>query len=314
MADHDKDNTVEARSLFLKQHYGLVGAHSACKVCEWTKKSLRDEGVCYKEKFYGKIHGIRSHRCLQMTPAAYFCTNRCVYCWRAIEKTSANSMDGVRIDEPREIADGCVAVQRKLLAGFKGFSGTNMKKFREAQDPQNVAISLTGEPTLYPKISELIAEFKRRKMSVFLVTNGQRPDALVDMDEPSQFYLSLDAPTKEIYKRIDAPELPDYWERFNRTIDMMPSLSCKKAVRLTVVKGWNDSHLEEYAELIRRSDADFVEVKAYMWIGFSRKRLTQEAMPLHDEIFEFARRLNELISYEYRDEDVRSRVALLGKK
>lgn len=302
------------RALFLKQQYGLVGAHSACKVCEWTKKSLRDEGVCYKEKFYGKIHGVRSHTCLQMSPAAYYCTNRCVYCWRAIEKTTSNSMDDVVDDEPKEIADGCISEQRKLLTGFKGFSGTNMKKWTEAQKPQNVAISLTGEPTLYPKISDLIGEFKRRKMSVFLVTNGQRPDALVSMDEPSQLYLSLDAPMKDVYKRVDAPQLPDFWERFNRTIDIMPSFSCKKAVRITVVKGWNDDHLKEYAELIRRCDADFVEIKAYMWIGFSRKRLTQDAMPMHDEVVEFARKLNDELGYVYKDEDRRSRVALLSKK
>jgi len=42
---------------------------------------------------------------MQMSPAAYYCTNRCVYCWRAIEKTAGNSMDGVLIDEPEYIAE-----------------------------------------------------------------------------------------------------------------------------------------------------------------------------------------------------------------
>jgi len=302
------------RALYEKQHYGLVGAHSACKICDWSKKSLRNEGFCYKQKFYGKIHGIESHRCMQMSPAAYYCTNRCVYCWRAIEKTAGNSMDGTATDEPEWIADNCIKEHRKLLTGFKGSQKTDKDKWKEAQNPKSVAISLTGEPTLYPKISELVTEFKKRDMAVFLVTNGQNPDALLRIDEPSQLYLSLDAPTKDIYKRIDGPQLPDFWERFNRTIDMMRSFSCKTAVRLTIVNGWNDSHIKDYAEIIERIDPDFVEVKAYMWIGFSRYRLGQEAMPRHNEIADFSHKLKGEIGYVYKDEDERSRVSLLSKK
>lgn len=300
--------------LLQKQQYGLVGNHSAVKICEWTKKSLRNEGACYKEKFYGKIHGIRSHLCLQMTPAAYFCPNRCVYCWRATDRTLANSMDAVKAEEPSEIIEKSIGQQRILLSGFRGFEGVNLKKWREAQNPKNAAISLTGEPTAYPKISGLIEEFKKRRMSTFLVTNGQFPKALKNICEPSQLYLSLDAPTKEIYKKIDVPQFPDFWERFCETIARMPSFSCKKAVRLTIVKGWNDSHHREYAKLIEKTDADFAEVKAYMWIGFSRMRLPMEAMPNFQEIKSFAENLNGFLNYEYKDEDERSRVVLLAKK
>lgn len=302
------------RLLLQKQGYGLAGNHSAVKICEWAKKSLRNEGVCYKEKFYGRIHGIRSHTCLQMTPAAYFCPNRCVYCWRATDKTLANSMEKFDADEPAQIIEKSIEQQRVLLSGFKGYEGLNMKKWKEAQDPKNAAISLTGEPTAYPEISGLIRECKKRKMSTFLVTNGQFPEHLENLEEPSQFYLSLDAPTKEIYKKIDVPMFGDFWERYNKTIEMMPSFSCKKAVRLTIVKGWNDSHPKEYAELIMKADADFVEIKAYMWIGFSRMRLPMDAMPRVAEIKQFAEELNRFLNYEHKDEDARSRVVLLAKR
>ena len=48
-----------------KMGYRFAGNnyHAAAKICHWTKKSILDEGVCYKEKFYG----IKSHRCLQMS-------------------------------------------------------------------------------------------------------------------------------------------------------------------------------------------------------------------------------------------------------
>ncbi|MFB6069181.1 MAG: 4-demethylwyosine synthase TYW1, partial [Halobacterium sp.] len=38
--------------------------HTAVQTCGWTKNALRGEGTCYKYAFYG----IRSHRCIQMTP------------------------------------------------------------------------------------------------------------------------------------------------------------------------------------------------------------------------------------------------------
>ena len=306
--------SLEQKKLLEKQHYGLVGNHSSVKVCEWTKKSLRSQGVCYKEKFYGKLHGIKSHRCLQMTPATYFCPNRCLYCWRATDKTEANDMDGFGEDEPKDIVDGAILAQRKQLTGFKGFSGTDMVKWKESQDPTNVAISLTGEPTAYSRISDLITEYKRRKMAVFLVTNGQFPKHISGMDEPSQFYLSVDAPTKEIYKKIDVPQFSDYWERFNQVLSLMPSMSCKTAVRLTVVKGWNDKNIDDYVRLIEKSDADFVEIKAYMHVGFSQYRLPMDAMPNQDYVVEFTKKINEKLGYVYKDEDARSRVVLLSKK
>jgi len=37
------------RRLLEKQSYEFCGEHSAVKICEWTKKSLRGDGVCYKK-------------------------------------------------------------------------------------------------------------------------------------------------------------------------------------------------------------------------------------------------------------------------
>ena len=34
-----------------KAKYG-VSDHSTVELCHWTKKSFRDEGTCYKHKFY----------------------------------------------------------------------------------------------------------------------------------------------------------------------------------------------------------------------------------------------------------------------
>ena len=100
----------EIRKAMVRQHYKIVGNHSAVKICSWLKKSIRNEGVCYKQKFYG----IQSHRCLQMTPWTQ-CPNRCVFCWRIIEKIPVK-ID--QIDDPKDIIRGCIEEQRKLLTGF----------------------------------------------------------------------------------------------------------------------------------------------------------------------------------------------------
>ena len=296
------------RLLLEKQKYRIVGNHSAVKLCTWTKKSLRGEGVCYKEKFYG----IKSHRCLQMTPAVSWCPNRCVFCWRATDKTLGSEIKG-KADSPEQILDGAIEAQRNLLTGFKGFEGTDMKKWKEAQDPDQIAISLSGEPTAYPLISDFIELCNRRKMTTFLVTNGQFPERLENIEKPYQFYLSLDAPTKDIYKKIDVPVFKDYWERLTKTIGIMSSIDTRKVVRLTLVKGLNMSHIKDYAKMIEKINPNFIEVKAYMHVGFSKYRLPREAMPLHSEVHDFSEKLEKELSYKITDESKPSRVVLLER-
>jgi tRNA wybutosine-synthesizing protein 1 len=298
-----------------RQHYKIVGAHSAVKACHWLKKSLRNSDVCYKELFYPGF--VRSHTCLQMT-ASISCCNLCLYCWRTYPKSIVpdwNELGFRDWDEPKEIIAGAVRAQRLLLSGFKGFEGTDMKKWREAQNPRNVALSLTGENLLYPHIPELIEEFHKRNIVTFLVTNGQYPERLEHLSskaEPKQLYISLDAPNRQIYKKLDRPGLPDFWERLNKSLELMKSFSCRRVIRLTMVRGWNMTKPEQYAKLISKTDADFIEVKAYVWVGESRKRLPQEAMPLHRDVRAFAEQVSEESGYPIRDEQVASRVVLLS--
>ena len=299
----------DLHKMLTKQQYRFAGRHSAVKICEWTKKSLRGEGTCYKQKFYG----IESHRCLQMTPSVAWCPNRCVYCWRAVEKTLETPKEGEMIDDPADIIDAAIKAQRSLLTGFKGLDKADRKKWEEAQHPNQAAISLAGEPTAYPRISELIEEFHRRGFTTFLVTNGQYPERLEGLTEPTNLYISLDAPDRETYRKTDVPLLPDYWERLNRSLELMSGFSCTKVLRLTLVKGWNIHNPEGYSELIKKADPDFIEVKGYMWVGFSRQRLKKENMPFHDEVKAFAEQVSRLTGYRYKDEQKASRVVLLSK-
>ena len=296
------------KKILKKQHYALVGKHSAVQVCRWTKKSLKNEGVCYKEKFYG----IKSHRCCQMTPCM-FCSNECIYCWRSMDFFNSLKIKG-KIDEPREIVENCIKAQRELLNGFPGNFKLNKKKFEEAQNPKHFAISESGEPMIYPYMSDLIKELDRRKITSFLVTNGQFPENIEKLSRmPTQFYVSLDAPTKQIYKKIDKPLLKDYWERLNKTLELMRNLNTRTVLRITAIKGLNMCNEKDYAKLIKKAEPKFVEVKGYMWVGSSRERLNMENMPLHSDVVEFSEKIAKLNNLKLIDEKKESRVVLLMK-
>src|SRR3989338_9088848 len=127
--------TAELQLLMKRQQYGLIGKHSRVKVCHWTKSSLRDEGGCYKNKFYG----IQSHQCVQMTPS-FTCNFACNFCWRDHAYHTAPVMKG-GMDEPTDIVEKSIASQRKLLSGFGGNAHANKLKVKEAMSPKHVAIS-----------------------------------------------------------------------------------------------------------------------------------------------------------------------------
>lgn len=295
------------KQILEKMHYEPVGEHSAVEICSWCKKSLLDEGFCYKQKFYG----IRAHLCCQMTPVLD-CDQRCVFCWRPWEISFAKIK---KWDSPKEIVDGCIKAQIRKLTGFGGNEKVNLKKFSESQEPMHFAISLSGEPTLYPKLAELIKEIHKRGKTTFLVTNGQHPEVLKALKElPTQLYVSVEAPTEELYKKIDQPLNKDSWERINKTLKLLPKLNCRKVIRLTLIKGLNDSHIKEWAGFIKQAGDVMLEIKAYMFLGGSRKRLKKENMPRHEEVLDFSKKLARELKWKIIDEKKESRVALLMKE
>jgi tRNA wybutosine-synthesizing protein 1 len=296
----------ELRQQLARQKYKVAGNHSAVKLCHWTKESLLRNRECYKQKFFG----ISTHRCMQMTPAVAWCQQRCLFCWRTHKLVTPD----VKWEDPDTVIDGCIEGQRKLLEGYYGLlDRVDKKKLDEACNPNQAAISLAGEPTLYPHISGLIEALGSRGFTTFLVTNGLCPEVLEKMTLPTQLYVSFCAPTEEIHKKLNVPMIPGTWKALNKTADLMPSLDTRKVARITLVKGWNDVHPEKYAELFERAQPDFVEVKAYMFVGDSRKRMTIENMPFHEDVKEFALKLQEhLPDYKFTDEKKDSRVVLLS--
>jgi len=318
----------KVRQTLEKQHYEIIGNHSAVQICRWTKQSLRGKGVCWKEKFYG----IDCHRCCQFSPAVMWCENKCLHCWRPIEMNLGINIS--KIDEPKKILDGIIKARKKLLIGFKGDKNVSKKKFKEALEPNFFTFSLSGEPTLYPKLPELIKEVKKRKAIAYLVTNGQNPEMLKKLKKenalPTQIVVSTNAPNEKLFKIWHNSIRKDSWERFNETLKIIKSWKGKtrRVIRLTLVRegdeteklrelsNMKDEHIKQYAKLIRIAEPDFIHVKGFKSLGYSRKRLGYSKQPFHEEVQELAGKLEKELKdlgYKKLGEDERSCVVLLGK-
>ena len=76
------------------------------------------------------------------------------------------------------------------------------------KNPKHVAISLNGEPTLYSRLGEFLDICHQHGTSTFLVTNGSLPKVIENLRTPlpTQLYVSVDAPNKEVFDRLCKPK------------------------------------------------------------------------------------------------------------
>lgn len=314
-----------------KKSYSIVGNSSGVQICNWTKSSLKEEGSCWKEKFYG----IESHKCCQFSPSVMWCENKCVHCWRPIELNLGDKID--KIDDPVEILDGIVEARKKLLTGFGGHDKISRDKWKDAEEPSLYSFSLSGEPTIYPRLDEMISEVRRRGAISFLVTNGQNPEVIKKLESknslPTQLTISTNAPNKKLFTIWHNSSKKDSWKRFNETIDIVKEIKgkCRRCIRLTLVRkglkgnpalndvtNMSEENIKEYVSIILRAQPDFVHVKGFTSIGYARKRMGHDKMPWFYEVKQYSEKILEELKKEDKEwkilgEDERSCIIIIGK-
>lgn len=244
-----------------------------------------------------------------MTPTLR-CNHKCLFCWRSFEHEYIGEKDL----RPEEIVSRIPFLQKKALGGYKVSPRVTREKWEEALRPDQYALSLSGEPTLYPYLPDLIDLLNQTGGTTFLVSNGTMPEVLRHC-HPYQKYVSLTGPDRETYLRVARP-LDDSWERVLESISDLGHATDngnRTAIRITLVKGLNDQDPAAYARIIQGSGAQFVEVKAYMHVGYSQRRLTIGHMPLHNEIERFTKLMLPHLSYRIRGENSLSRVICLER-
>ena len=304
----------------VKKQYGVYG-HSAVQICSWSKKAMSGRGVCYKQKFYG----IDTHSCMEMSPSAMWCQQNCTFCWRPMEFMKNIDIDPNEVDEPEEIVEKLFLQRKKLISGMGGHKDVNRKLFDDSFNnmPTHYAISLSGEPTMYPKLPEMVAYLKTlpRTKSIFIVTNAQEPEffqRLLDNPkyQPTQLYISLDANNKKLFDKVNISLFKDGWERLQKSMEIFSKLSCRKVIRYTLIKGLNDldSQMEDYKRLYELAKPDLIEIKAYMYLGMSRNRHSKDQSPEFIEVEKFARTLETLLgNYKLEASAPNSKICVLRR-
>ena len=269
-----------------KQGYKIIGTHSGVKLCRWTKSMLRGRGGCYKHSFYG----IESHRCMEATPSLA-CANKCVFCWRHHTNPIGKEWKW-KMDPPEDIVTGAIQYHRGMIKEMRGVPGVKPERIAEGIAVKHCALSLVGEPIMYPKINELCNRLHGEGISTFLVTNAQFPDAIEKLVPVTQLYVSVDAGNKESLKAIDRPLFSDFWERFLLCLQKLRDKRQRTVYRLTLVNDWNVEEVEQYASLVDIGKPDFIEIKGVTYCGTNdASSLTIKSVPYHHEVRAFGEKM-----------------------
>ncbi|KAJ5102417.1 hypothetical protein NUU61_004639 [Penicillium alfredii] len=270
-----------------KQGYSIVGSHSGVKICRWTKSALRGRGSCYKYSFYG----IRSHLCMEATPSLS-CSNKCIFCWRHGTNPVGTTWRW-KVDSPDLIFQGVKEGHYKKIKMMRAVPGVRAERFAEAMRIRHCALSLVGEPIFYPHINRFLELLHGEHISSFMVCNAQHPDQLEALHRVTQLYVSIDASNRESLRKIDRPLHRDFWERFQRCLDILREKRHvqRTVFRLTLVKGFNvDEEVIGYANLVEKALPCFVEIKGVTYCGTSTSAgagLTMQNVPFYEEISAF---------------------------
>lgn len=199
---------------------------------------------------------------------------------------------------------GMISSHRELIQNVRGMPGVCPERLSEAFTPCHCALSLVGEPILYPKINQFIQILHAKSISTFLVTNGQYPEAIPHLSPVTQLYLSVDAPNKAVMETLDRPVFSDFWERFQRSVKYMSERDERTVFRLTLIVGFNMSEkdITEYAALLAAGRPDFVELKRLTpaFQGRVNSLLRMKNVPSWQAVKEFASRLSEATGQRYR--------------
>nr|NP_001070624.1 S-adenosyl-L-methionine-dependent tRNA 4-demethylwyosine synthase TYW1 [Danio rerio]Q08C92.1 RecName: Full=S-adenosyl-L-methionine-dependent tRNA 4-demethylwyosine synthase TYW1; AltName: Full=Radical S-adenosyl methionine and flavodoxin domain-containing protein 1; AltName: Full=tRNA wybutosine-synthesizing protein 1 homolog; AltName: Full=tRNA-yW-synthesizing protein [Danio rerio]AAI24332.1 Zgc:153368 [Danio rerio] len=300
--------TPALRDSLTKQGYKLIGSHSGVKLRRWTKSMLRGRGGCYKHTFYG----IESHRCMETTPSLA-CANKCVFCWRHHTNPVGTEWRW-KMDPAEKIIQEAMENHRNMIRQFRGVPGVRPERFEEGLTVKHCALSLVGEPIMYPEINSFLKLLHQQNISSFLVTNAQFPEEIRSLVPVTQLYVSVDASTKDSLKKIDRPLFKDFWQRFLDSLRALGEKQQRTVYRLTLVKAWNVDELKAYADLIALGQPDFIEVKGVTYCGeSSASSLTMANVPWHEEVIYFVQQLANLLpDYEIACEHEHSNCLLLA--
>ena len=215
---------------------------------------------------------------------------------------------------PETILAGVHRLQKKALAGYNAVLDNTVteEKWKEALAPKHVAISLSGEPTLYSRLPELADLFNANGYTTFVVRTARTRTCSQNAGRSSSTSRSMHL--TETYERPACRwatrtgtgagyrrALPNYQQNARRCGSRLSPGTTTQSRRATPGSSRTQGHT-------------FVEVKGYMYLGYSRNRLQRNNMPEHAQVRKFAERITASCDYKIRDENPLSRVICLERE
>ncbi|MHA1341260.1 MAG: radical SAM protein [Promethearchaeota archaeon] len=209
----------------------------------------------------------------------------------------------------------------KLLDKFVTNPADIKNVYKSAMKPCHAAISLDGEPMLYPYIGEFVAEFRRRGFTTFIVTNGTQPDVIKKLNEngmlPTILYVTLPPPVKNYYSKIFRPRIKGTWDKIRETLSQLKNLKIRTVLRLTSVRNLNlkEELIKGYVDVVKEAQPDFLDLKAFTLEGaamdisirLGSKQPGSYYVPTFLELENYAKKICELSNGEF--EIIREHVA-----
>ncbi|PNI92612.1 LOW QUALITY PROTEIN: TYW1B isoform 3 [Pan troglodytes] len=95
-----------------------------------------------------------SHHCMETTPSLA-CANKCVFCWRHHNNPVGTEWRW-KMDQPEMILKEAIENHQNMIKQFKGVPGVKAERFEEGMMVKHCALSLVGEPIMYPEINRFL--------------------------------------------------------------------------------------------------------------------------------------------------------------
>ncbi|RXM90558.1 S-adenosyl-L-methionine-dependent tRNA 4-demethylwyosine synthase [Acipenser ruthenus] len=92
-----------------------------------------------------------------------------------------------------------------LLFILEGVPGVKADRYEEGMAVKHCALSLVGEPIMYPEINRFLRLLHHHKISSFLVTNAQFPEEIRHHTNPvgTEWRWKMDQPEKILQEAIE---------------------------------------------------------------------------------------------------------------
>jgi wyosine [tRNA(Phe)-imidazoG37] synthetase (radical SAM superfamily) len=203
---------------------------------------------------YGPVRSRRLGLSLGVSLIPYkTCTFDCVYC--QLGQTT------LKTTERKEYVSTA-----EILAELKSWLDHNRQ---QAQQLQYITFAGYGEPTLNPKIGQLIEEIKKLTPApVAVITNSSLltdPSVRRQLLGADLIVPSLDAATPELFEKIDRPHADIRLDKIvDSLIDLRGEFKGKIWLEVMLIKGLNDSlaHIHQLKEAADRINPDKIQLNS----------------------------------------------------